>query len=109
MGSVSLSGGQLPERAKMIYTDSRAFRMLGTAPFLGRVPSLADEAPDAPPVVCCGHNLWTQQFASDRDVTGKPVENRWPNLFRDRCHAPGIPVSRALLVGRRSLAAPQCL
>src|SRR6186713_1368930 len=33
--SVSLTGGQLPERARMVFTDSRAFRMLGTQPALG--------------------------------------------------------------------------
>ena len=71
--AVSLSGGQLPERARMVYTDSRAFSVLGTAPALGRVPSLADEAPNAPPVVLLGHALWTQQFASDPEILGKPL------------------------------------
>jgi predicted permease len=71
--AVSLSGGDLPERARMVYTDSRAFKMLGTQPALGRVPSLADESPDAPPVVLLGHVLWTQQFASDRNVVGRPL------------------------------------
>jgi predicted permease len=72
--SVSLSGGSLPERARMVYTDSHAFAMLGTPPALGRLPSLADEAPAAPPVALLGHTLWTQQFASDRAVLGRPVK-----------------------------------
>ena len=73
MSAVSLTGGELPERARMVYTDSRAFRMLGTQPALGRVPSPADEAADAPPVVVLGHVLWTQQFASDRNIVGRPL------------------------------------
>ena len=73
MSQVSLSGGALPERARMVYTDARAFSMLGTAPFLGRVPVVADEAQDTPPIVVLGHTLWTQQFAGDRDILGKPV------------------------------------
>jgi len=73
MSSVSLTGGQLPERARMVFTDSHAFKMLGTQPALGRVPSAADEAPDAPPVVVLGHVLWTQQFASDRNIVGRPL------------------------------------
>jgi hypothetical protein len=72
--SVSLSGGSLPERARMVFTDSRAFAMLGTPPDIGRLPSLADEAPDAPPVVLLGHALWVRQFASDRSVLGQPLK-----------------------------------
>lgn len=72
--SVSLSGGSLPERARMVFTDSRAFAMLGAPPAIGRLPSLADEAPDAPPVVMLGHTLWAQQFASDRSVLGRPLK-----------------------------------
>ena len=72
--SVSLSGGSLPERARMVFTDARAFTMLGTPPALGRLPSLADDAPDAPPVAVLGHSLWTQQFASDRSVVGRPLK-----------------------------------
>ena len=72
--SVSLSGGSLPERARMVFTDSRAFAMLGTPPAIGRLPSLADEASDAPPVVMLGHTLWVQQFAADRDVLGRPLK-----------------------------------
>lgn len=71
--AVSLSGGELPERARMVYTDSRAFRMLGTLPVLGRVPSPADEMPGAPPVAVLGHVLWTQQFASDGAIVGRPL------------------------------------
>ena len=71
--TVSLSGGELPERARMVYTDSRAFKVLGTAPVVGRVPSPADEAPDAPPIVVLGHVLWAQQFASNRNIVGRPL------------------------------------
>jgi putative ABC transport system permease protein len=68
MGSISLSGGTLPERARMIYTDSRAFTVLGTSPAIGRLPSAADDAPGAVPVVVLGHTLWSQQFASNPAV-----------------------------------------
>src|SRR5262245_52618464 len=60
--SVSLAGGQLPERARLVYTDAQAFRLLGTPPALGRLPAAAGDAPGAPPVVVLGHTIWTQQF-----------------------------------------------
>jgi len=66
--SVSLTGGQVPERARMVYTDSRAFALLGTAPEIGRLPSAADDVPGAPSVVLLGHTLWAQQFASNPGV-----------------------------------------
>jgi predicted permease len=72
--SVSLSGASLPERARMVFTDSRAFAMLGTPPAMGRLPAIADEAPDAPPIVMLGHALWTRQFASDPAVLGRPLK-----------------------------------
>jgi len=70
---VSLSGGTLPERARMVYTDSHAFAMLGTPPALGRLPSAADDAPGAPPVVLLGHMLWAQQFASSKTILEQPI------------------------------------
>jgi predicted permease len=72
--SVSMSGGSLPERARMVFTDSRAFAMLGTPPTVGRLPSLADEAPGAPPIVVLGHTLWTRQFGADPSVVGRPLK-----------------------------------
>jgi putative ABC transport system permease protein len=71
--SVSLTGGAVPERARMVYTDSRAFAMLGTPPAIGRLPSDADDAPSAEPVVILGHTIWTQQFAADRAIVDKQV------------------------------------
>jgi predicted permease len=71
--SVSLSGGTLPERARMVYTDSHAFSLLGTPPSIGRLPSAVDDAPGAPPVVLLSHTLWTQQFASDAAVLNTPL------------------------------------
>jgi putative ABC transport system permease protein len=73
MSSVSLSGGELPERAKMVYTDSHAFAMLGTPPEMGRLPSQADDEPGAPPVVLLGHAFWSQQLSSDPAIVGKSL------------------------------------
>jgi putative ABC transport system permease protein len=71
--AASLSGGAFPERARLVYTDSYAFALLGVQPLIGRVPSAADEAPNAEPVVVIGHRLWSERFALDRDVIGRAV------------------------------------
>ena len=60
MSSVSVSGDSLPERVRMVYTDSHAFRVLGTRPVLGRVPVEGDDAPGATPVAVISETLWTK-------------------------------------------------
>ena len=51
-----------------------AFRLLGTAPQLGRTLTEQDASPAAPPVAVIGHALWTSRFASDPAVVGRTVK-----------------------------------
>jgi hypothetical protein len=98
--SASLTGGALPERARLVYTDARAFSILGTPPIAGRVPTVADEAAGAPPVVVLSQSLWAQQFASDPAILGTSlrIDGAW--LHRDRRDAGVVSLPGAVLVGR---------
>ena len=51
-----------------------AFRLMGTAPLMGRTLSERDEQPGEPPVAVIGHTLWKTRFASDPDVLGRTVK-----------------------------------
>ncbi|HEX8693607.1 MAG TPA: ABC transporter permease [Longimicrobium sp.] len=51
-----------------------AFRLLGTAPVLGRTLTEQDEQPAAPPVAVIGHALWKTRFAGDPGVVGRTVK-----------------------------------
>ena len=51
--------------------SASAFDLAARAPLLGRPLVPADEAPDAPPVVVLGHDLWRSRFAGDPDVIGR--------------------------------------
>jgi putative ABC transport system permease protein len=51
-----------------------AFRMMGTAPLLGRALIDRDENPTEPPVVVLSHRLWTNRFDSDPAVVGTTVK-----------------------------------
>jgi predicted permease len=51
-----------------------AFKLMGTAPLLGRVLSVQDEKPAEPPVTVISHTLWTTRFASDPRVIGRTVK-----------------------------------
>lgn len=50
-----------------------AFRLMGTAPLLGRTLTEQDEQPRQPPVVVIGQTLWETRFASDPGVVGRTV------------------------------------
>lgn len=51
-----------------------AFRLIGTAPLLGRVLTERDEQPAEAPVVVIGHTLWETRFANDSGVLGRTVK-----------------------------------
>ncbi len=51
-----------------------AFRLLGTAPLLGRTLREQDERLAEPSVVVISHMLWTTRFASDPGVLGRTVK-----------------------------------
>jgi predicted permease len=51
-----------------------AFRLMGTAPLLGRAISEQDEQPAEPPVVVISHTLWKTRFSSDPGVVGRTVK-----------------------------------
>lgn len=70
--SVSLTGAQLPENARGVYTDPHLFPLLGTPPLLGRWPSAADAAQDVPPVVI-SHNLWRRRYQLAPGAIGSTV------------------------------------
>jgi predicted permease len=51
-----------------------AFRLMGTAPLLGRTLTEQDDDPAEPPVVVIGHTVWQTRFASDPGVVGRTVK-----------------------------------
>ena len=53
---------------------ANAFKLMGTAPLLGRVLTEQDEKPSEPPVVVISYTLWKSRFASDPSVVGKTVK-----------------------------------
>ncbi len=51
-----------------------AFRLMGTAPLLGRALTEQDERPAEPAVVVIGHTLWETRFANHPAVLGRTVK-----------------------------------
>jgi predicted permease len=53
---------------------ANAFRLMGTAPLLGRALADRDENAAEPPVVVIGHRLWRTRFEGDPAIVGKVVQ-----------------------------------
>jgi predicted permease len=78
MAAYSSSSGALvgrgePEMLQGIAEVGGLFDVLGVRPLLGRTPTIADEAPDAEPVVVLSHTTWMRYFGSDPAVVGTSV------------------------------------
>src|SRR4051794_28556369 len=49
------------------------FRVTGVRPILGRAFEDSDAAPNAPPVVILGHDVWKRKFGGDPNIVGKTI------------------------------------
>jgi predicted permease len=52
------------------YVSGNYFRMFGLTAYAGRVFTLADDQPNAPPVAVMSYRLWQQRYGSDPSVIG---------------------------------------
>ncbi len=72
--SVPITGdGGDPEQLSAYLTTPGLFRLLGTAPFIGRDFDPADGVPGGPLVVILSHGLWTRRFGADRAIIGRAI------------------------------------
>jgi putative ABC transport system permease protein len=77
VGTIEELGAAIPFVRTLLTPDGRAepvrgadvtgsaFRLMGTAPLLGRPLTQQDESPAEPPVVVIGHTVWQTRFESD--------------------------------------------
>jgi len=65
--------GGAPERLRGTYVTAETFRVLRTAPILGRDFLATDDRPGAPPVVIIGYGVWQQRFGADPSIVGRTV------------------------------------
>ena len=68
--SMTLTGGDLPERLGVGLATGNLFDMLGVAPTAGRGFRPDDDVPGAPRVVLLTTGYWQRRFASDPSVIG---------------------------------------
>ncbi|HET9210155.1 MAG TPA: ABC transporter permease [Thermoanaerobaculia bacterium] len=73
-GSVTLTGGDEPERIGAAGTTGGFFSVLRVPPALGRTLQEADEKPGAEPVVVLSDGLWRRRFAGDPSAVGSTLQ-----------------------------------
>ncbi len=72
-GSVTLTGGEEPERVDASGVTGSVFSVLRAAPALGRRIQEADERPGAENVAVLSHALWRRRFGGDPQAVGKTL------------------------------------
>jgi len=73
VGTVSISGGNRPERIEVGRVTAGALATTGVRPMLGRAFSESDNQPDAPPTAVLGYAVWRDRFAGDSAIVGQPL------------------------------------
>jgi putative ABC transport system permease protein len=72
--TLTLTGVGEPTRLNAQLVSSEFFPLVGVGPLLGRVPSDADDRPNAPGVAVLSYQLWQRRFAGDPGVVGRIVQ-----------------------------------
>lgn len=74
IGNATISEPGIPaDRWRMARTTAGFFRLVRTAPLLGRGFTEADTQPGAEPVVVLGHQVWSTRYQASPDVLGRVV------------------------------------
>ena len=61
------------ERVSGAWVTGGFYRTLGLEPFAGRLLTLEDDRPGAPPVAVIAYSYWENRFARDFAVVGRPI------------------------------------
>lgn len=72
--NVTLTGIGDPVRLNALLVSAEFFPLLGVPPLLGRVPSQADDRPNAPGVAVVSYQLWQRRFGGDAAIAGRVVQ-----------------------------------
>src|SRR5207253_8972893 len=71
--AVNYRGGDVVEQWQSVRASADAFRCLGIRIVRGRTFTPEEDLPHGPRVAVIGQGLWTQRFAGDPRILGKPV------------------------------------
>ena len=89
----NLTGGEKPERSRLLATSTNYFTMLAARPELGRVYTANDERPGFIEGTSCSATVFggERSAVTQRDWEENPP--RWRSLYDHRGYAPGFQAS----------------
>jgi predicted permease len=61
------------DQVRGLLVSGEFFEVLGVPPLLGRTIRRGEDAPDLPPLVVLGHDLWRRRYGASAAVIGAPV------------------------------------
>ena len=73
VGTVNLSGDDLPERVEGAFITPSAFQVVQVDALLGRTLVAGDGVPGAQPVIVLGYDVWLNRYNGDAGVIGRTV------------------------------------
>jgi putative ABC transport system permease protein len=71
--NANLTGGDQPERVRLVTMSPETFTVLGRSPGMGRDFESREGVEGAGSVALLSHPFWQRYFAADRSVLGRPV------------------------------------
>ena len=72
--NANLTGGDAPERVRLVEMSPETFAVLGRSPSLGRDFDAGEGVPGAGGVAVLSHPFWQRSFAADRAVLGRSID-----------------------------------
>ena len=72
--SAAITGDVDPEEVRVMYATGGTFSALRLQAVVGRLPSRADDALEAPPLAFLGHAYWQEQYGGDSVVIGETIQ-----------------------------------
>jgi ABC-type antimicrobial peptide transport system permease subunit len=101
--SMTLAGGDEPERLQCALVSASLFPLLGVEPVVGRNFSPEEGQPAGSPVVIISHRLWQRRFASDPAIAARleqayPGTNKGKQVRVSRLNDLVVQQSRAMLL-----------
>jgi putative ABC transport system permease protein len=74
-GEVTITGPDAgPISTTATVATANLFSVLGMSPFLGRGFTAVEDAPNGPPAVMVGYQLWQRRWGGDRSLVGRTIQ-----------------------------------
>lgn len=72
--NADLTGGEEPERVRVLLVDQEYFTVMSARPARGRLFTAAEQVPQAPRAVILTWQMWMRRYGGDPGIVGRKIE-----------------------------------